>query len=263
MAAATHTGKRTLPLVIAQKAAGKLLAAFAPFCEQIAIAGSIRRGKAQVGDIEVVAIPRRAPLPTAPTQMGLFGTSEPDAAPRATVDLLERQLLQMIAAEMLARTPPPGFDTLPAWGARYKKLWVPLNARLGYVQLDLFLATPENWGAIFAIRTGPNDWNQALMVYINRHTPYRQDGGALVRRSTGQPVPTRTERAYFDVLRLPFAEPSMRDQNTAKHVFGAAARRVQSARMSYNNDEVVRAVIRQRLERGLDGGEAQEPGKTD
>jgi len=51
--------------------ADKVLAVFEPFCERVAVAGSIRRGKAEVHDIDFVAkqlldsalsIKRREPL---------------------------------------------------------------------------------------------------------------------------------------------------------------------------------------------------------
>lgn len=242
MTAGTKTGKGKFELKTVRPVAEKLGAALAPYCERIEVAGSIRRGKAEVGDIEIVAIPK---VEFTGGQLSMFGDHE-----RGTVrNLLDDELFDLCYHGKLTNDPVrAGIDTTKAYGERYKKLFVPLSTRLGWVQLDLFLTAPENWGAIFAIRTGPNVWNQALMAYINDHTPYQQAGGELVRRSTGQPVPTRTERAYFDVLRLPFVEPSMRDENTARQVFGAAARRVQSARMSYNNDEVVRATIRARLE---------------
>jgi len=48
--------------------------ALAPYCERIEIAGSIRRGKPQVKDIELVAMPKMVPT-------GLFGdamVTDPD-----------------------------------------------------------------------------------------------------------------------------------------------------------------------------------------
>lgn len=42
----------------ALKIAEGLVCEFGPYCERVEIAGSIRRGKAEVGDIEIVAVPR-------------------------------------------------------------------------------------------------------------------------------------------------------------------------------------------------------------
>jgi DNA polymerase/3'-5' exonuclease PolX len=46
------------PAAIARKVADELVQALTPRCEQICIAGSLRRGKAEVGDIEILYIPR-------------------------------------------------------------------------------------------------------------------------------------------------------------------------------------------------------------
>jgi len=47
-----------VPLADARVIAESLMAALGPGCERIEIAGSIRRGRPDVGDIELVAIPR-------------------------------------------------------------------------------------------------------------------------------------------------------------------------------------------------------------
>src|SRR5205823_12049549 len=46
-----------LPLAQAEKHAAKILAELAPFCERIEIAGSIRRRRPTVNDIDFVALP--------------------------------------------------------------------------------------------------------------------------------------------------------------------------------------------------------------
>jgi DNA polymerase/3'-5' exonuclease PolX len=44
---------------IARRVADELVEALTPRCEQICIAGSLRRGKSEVGDIEILYVPRR------------------------------------------------------------------------------------------------------------------------------------------------------------------------------------------------------------
>ncbi len=46
-----------LPLGRAEKLALKIIAELKPFCERIEIAGSIRRGRSLVNDIDIVALP--------------------------------------------------------------------------------------------------------------------------------------------------------------------------------------------------------------
>jgi len=58
--------KAQRPLAEAERVAAALVADLEPYCARIATAGSVRRRKVQVGDIELVAIPRYEPA-------GLFG----------------------------------------------------------------------------------------------------------------------------------------------------------------------------------------------
>ena len=48
--------KQRWPAAIARKVADELVEALTPRCEQICIAGSLRRGKPDVGDIEILYI---------------------------------------------------------------------------------------------------------------------------------------------------------------------------------------------------------------
>ena len=76
--------------------------------------------------------------------------------------------------------------------------------------MDLFLATPENWGAIYCIRTGPAAFSQALVTHFKLRTPYRQQDGALVVEATGEVVPVPEEADYFRLAGLPYLEPAER-----------------------------------------------------
>jgi hypothetical protein len=58
--------KTQRPLAEAERIAASIVADLAPSCARIQVAGSVRRHKQVVGDIEMVAIPRYAPA-------GLFG----------------------------------------------------------------------------------------------------------------------------------------------------------------------------------------------
>lgn len=50
---------KRMPLVVAERHAQRIVEAISGACERIQIAGSIRRRKEEVGDIEIVAIPKR------------------------------------------------------------------------------------------------------------------------------------------------------------------------------------------------------------
>jgi len=190
--------KTTLSLDVARRAAERLVTALEPACARIEVAGSIRRGKPQVGDIELVAI---ASVVEA-TQLDLFG--EVRAVQKR--NLLDEELERLIEMRAIGRTPPDG--AWPAWGEHYKKMWIAAGGQV--VQVDLFLATPENWGAIYCIRTGPAAFSQALVTHFKLHTLYRQQDGALVVEATGEVVPVPEEADYFRLAGVPAIEPAER-----------------------------------------------------
>lgn len=191
--------KTAIPLDVARRAAERLVTTLAPACARIEIAGSIRRGKPEVGDIELVAIP--SVMET--TQLDLFG--EVRAVQKR--NLLDEELERLIEMRAIRRTPPSP-DARAAWGEHYKKLWLAAGGQV--VQVDLFLAQEENWGAIYCIRTGPAAFSQALVTHFKLHTPYRQQDGALVVEATGELVPVPEEADYFRLAGVPYIEPGGR-----------------------------------------------------
>ena len=81
-----------MPLAFATTLAKKLVDELAPYCQRIEIAGSVRRQSAEVGDIELVAIPKFAERPTV-TQQNLFEPQTPTSLERFSV--LDQKLDQM------------------------------------------------------------------------------------------------------------------------------------------------------------------------
>lgn len=102
--------------------AGQLVRELSPACQRILVAGSLRRGRPQVGDIEIVAI------------------SDGDTLLDATdAWLASREVSKRLKSN----------NTPIAWGARFRAMvW-------RGVSVDLFITTPEQWGLISVIRTGP------------------------------------------------------------------------------------------------------------
>lgn len=167
------------PLVAAMVLADQLLAQLAPACERIAIAGSIRRRKASVKDIELVAIPKQIP------SGDLFG----DVMKSALDDLLEAE----IAAGRLAWNVQHKGN-----GPRYKCLWLP-DADLA---VDLFLADVDNWGNQLVIRTGDGNFTKRLVTSSRfggcMPDGLRQRDGYLCRGDERLPCPT--EEAFFAAI---------------------------------------------------------------
>lgn len=50
--------KTKMPLAKAQKIAENVKSFLEPYCQRVEIAGSVRREKTEVGDIEIVVIPQ-------------------------------------------------------------------------------------------------------------------------------------------------------------------------------------------------------------
>lgn len=76
------------------------------------------------------------------------------------------------------------------------------------IKLDIFQATPENWGLIFAIRTGSADFSKALAAEWVRKG-YHSKGGILITNK-GVRVPVPEEEYLFDLLGIPFVDPVKR-----------------------------------------------------
>ena len=195
------TGTR-LPLAEAQHIAGQIYGQLDPSCERLAIAGSIRRRKPDIGDIELVAIPRMIEEPS-----DLWGGVRQES-------LLARALAREEAEQVLERI---------SGGERYVKL---RHVRSG-LQVDLFITTPEQWGLILLIRTGPADYSQWLVTEARRlgmHT-----GGGSLRKGlrdhslpatavcTCEVIPTPEERDVYTALALPYVEPSDRHVPWERH----------------------------------------------
>ena len=120
---------------------------FAPYCDRIEIAGSIRRGKPWPKDIELVAIPQMQEV------QALFGKSG------IKVSGLSIPLKQLRQNEK--------FRFIKA-GLRYIQIVLPEE-----IVLDLFIVLPPaQWGVEYLLRTGPLEFNTWLVTH-------RSKGGAL------------------------------------------------------------------------------------
>lgn len=174
-----------------------LLEDLGPGCERIEIAGSLRRGKAEVHDIELVAVARTEERPD-----GLFGTQ--------TVDLLDERLGVLMAEACIhprrveSHRADGSVEHQTKLGPAFKALVSPTG-----IPVDLFIVRPPaTWGCIYALRTGPGAWNTELVTRC-KDIGRRVAGGQVERWDGGTwtVVPTPEEADFFAALGQPWVEP--------------------------------------------------------
>jgi DNA polymerase/3'-5' exonuclease PolX len=182
--------------------AQQFVRAIADACDQVFIAGSLRRAQPTVGDIEIVAVPK------VETRMAGLFRDEPVIEDR----LAARLEYMLIGGDVRKRRSESGAT---AWGPKHKRLV------FEGAPVDLFCADADRLGVILAIRTGPADYSHALVSPEGMRLPgnsrlgmlpnrYRVQDGRLIYRVSGQPIPTPTERGFFDLIGVPYLEPQNR-----------------------------------------------------
>src|SRR5688572_15684369 len=117
-----------------------------PFCERIEIAGSIRRQKSEVKDIEIVCIPKTVP----DVQIGLFAAADPRRNLRHPG--FASEFYNASENELMIEMGKPDHG-------KYVKIMLIEHQ----IKIDLFIATAENFGFLLAIRTGPADYSHRIL----------------------------------------------------------------------------------------------------
>lgn len=190
--------KHRIPRLQASLVAHELIELLSDACQRIEIAGSIRRGKPEVSDIELVTIPR-----IEVTRTDLFGNTV------ETRNLLDGRCTEMKSSGLL--TNRLGKDGRGAWGSKYKR------AMYEGVAVDLFSAAHGNFGLIFAIRTGPAEFTRNFVTQRNKGGVLPNDlyvsEGQLFRHIWGEHpelIPTPTEESFFAAIGMPWIAPEDR-----------------------------------------------------
>lgn len=138
---------------VALKTAEALVEHLRQACVRIEIAGSIRRLKPEVKDIEILAVPDLTPLPHPRLEFG-------KPIPKTHKTLLDKLIVEMYEA---------GDITIEKFGDRYKKIYL----KCAGIWVDLFLVLPPaRWGVQMVIRTGPADFSHWCVTR-------KRNGGAL------------------------------------------------------------------------------------
>lgn len=178
------------PLEEMRRVAIGMMSLITDCCERLEIAGSIRREKTEVRDVELVAVPKF----------------------EAGVNLLHLRLDTLLKAGYVQKRLNKNGHAI-SWGDRYRALLA------GRVAVDIFIVLPDReWGPTMLLRTGPGDANGVLVTQegIRNHEgnvgvcprwlSWRD--GALWRGAMF--VSTPEERDVFRLLGLPYMHPSER-----------------------------------------------------
>lgn len=180
----------------ASRLANELAESMRPHCHRIEIAGSIRRRKPEVKDIELVLIPR---WEERPNPDDLFG--EPIRTNVLHAD--------WPAAGHGVQWIKPATDEVIPWRIQPEgKYWrgiLPCGTKL-----DLFLVNPENWGLHLLLRTGSAKFSEALVTYAKRVDFPVAHGYLWGRGKDRRRLDTPTEEAVFEILGLEFMPPEDR-----------------------------------------------------
>lgn len=183
--------RKRYPRAAAMIVAEELLARIAPACERIAIVGSLRRGKPDVGDIELLFQPRYTKRPD-----GLFDERIVDVA----AEVIEKMLTD---GELIKRPNVNGHFT---WGEANKlAIHVPSG-----IPVDLFATKPDNWWVALVIRTGSKETNLKLTSGANQQNASLMAYGCGIRYSDGTITPATSERHVFELCRVPYLGPHQR-----------------------------------------------------
>jgi DNA polymerase (family 10) len=185
--------RREEALVLAKQ----VLAALFPVCSWAEIAGSIRRERAEVHDIDLVAIPSQQ------TRSGPLG---------GTVIFDELQVWKDLIPKALKKI---GL-TVEAQGQELIRCTFADNG----FQVDIYRARPETWGVILLVRTGSREHNVKLYTLAKSKgltlsaargvISYWVDGRRLPE-AEGKVIASRSEEEIFAALGLAYVDPKHRE----------------------------------------------------
>ena len=139
--------KTKFPLPAAESVAAEIMAFLGSFCERWIIAGSIRRRKEMVSDIEVVFIPE-SDLVESPDDM--FAMKEANYMDAAIAILIEEGILAKRRKSNGQFTYGPNI-----------KLMVHVHSG---IPVDFFACSGEGWWTTLVSRTGGKDSNMELAI---------------------------------------------------------------------------------------------------
>jgi len=177
-----------------------------PGVEQAAFAGSLRRGRETIGDLDLlVAASTPAPIAEAFATMGTRSV-EMKGAPAGVSR----------SKSVSTRAPSAPLPTVTkVLGHGDTKVSVRLNDR---IQADLRIVPPDSFGAALLYFTGSKEHNVRLReraiaqgMRLNEYGLFTDDGEAAPQDRGVRPLASKTEEQIYKRLGLPWIPPELRE----------------------------------------------------
>ena len=165
-------------LALATQIAEELKARLEPSCERIVIAGSIRRQRPYVGDIELLCIPKC--------------NGFVDQLDRSVEALLKRGIFDFRRNKLGSKV----------YGPKNKLL---LHVPTGF-GVDIFSTTEECWAVSLVVRTGGAETNKRIATAALRKGWSWHAYGRGFTSPDGEII-CHSEKEVFEAVRLPYLEP--------------------------------------------------------
>lgn len=186
-----------IDLQLAESIANKVRDHVMTSMNRVEVAGSIRRRKEVVGDIEICGIPD------------------------------DREKLIKLLGN-IGQHIKPGVPGAVPWVPKVEAKYLRVRLEEG-INLDVFLGTPQNWGGLFMMRTGSgaspdgNAFHGFIPAVFQRWKKLSAGGrmtNAMPTMPTGEQLWVPEEQDFFDLLEMNFVPPEQRITKGAikKHV---------------------------------------------
>jgi DNA polymerase/3'-5' exonuclease PolX len=185
--------KTAFKLAEMQKRAAEIVELITPFCEKVEIAGSIRRQKATVSDIEIIYIPKYEDE----SRFSLFNDKQQKLASNMRIYL-------QTAPDFKRRLNKLGYTT---FGGK-----IQLMLYKSKYPVDFFATNEEGWALTKLIRTGSKEFNIFLIneALLNGYK-VSVENNCIIKTDTNENIYFKTEEEIFSLLGLDYLPPENRN----------------------------------------------------
>ena len=186
--------KPRFPADEAKAVAAEIMRWLDPACERLVVAGSLRREKPTVGDVEILYLPLTE---LRPNPQDMFNA--------LTINLADEAIATMESAGVLERRK----NTIG------RETFGPLNKlmrhRASGIPVDLFCEPSwDDWFRSLVIRTGPKELNVRLITTAAKRGIGVHAYGTGLTDMRGNPIPCDSEERFFEICGARYLEPKDR-----------------------------------------------------